>query len=131
MKQNQNETVVIDIQLFATILSITSFAFTFILLYNQKLLEQKKKPIFSRETTLKLVALNRVFVFLIVLIFLSANFLQFKMDKEENNELTFDYLEILGSILTLTVSLISIYIAFKALENENLSFDDLADIALE
>ena len=131
MKQNQNETVVIDIQLFATILSITSFAFTFILLYNQKLLEQKKKPIFSRETTLKLVALNRVFVFFIVLIFLSANFLQFKMDKEENNELTFDYLEILGSILTLTVSLISIYIAFKALENENLSFDDLTDIALE
>jgi len=39
MKKTDNVTV-IDIQLIATFLSILSFSFSFILLYNQKLLEE-------------------------------------------------------------------------------------------
>ena len=44
MKKIDNTTVS-DIQLIGTLLSILSFSFAFILLYNQKLLEENKKPL--------------------------------------------------------------------------------------
>lgn len=130
MKNKTDEITVIDIQLVATILSILSFIFTFILLYNQKLLKQKKVPLFSKKETLHLVALNRLFVLGIVFLFLGANALQLKLDKEKNSDLTYDYIEILASILTLTVSILSIYIAIKAIEKDDLSIDISADPAL-
>lgn len=125
-----DEVTIIDIQLFATILSIVSFAFTFILLYNQKLLEQKKEPLFSKKKTLEYVAYNRLFILLIVLLFLGANALHLKLDKEKNEDLKFDYLDILSSILTLIVALLSIYMAFKAVEKGNLDIDLSVDEAL-
>lgn len=130
MKQKADEVTVIDIQLIATIFSIISFGATFILLYNQKLLEQKKEPLFSKEATLDYVALNRIFILFIVFLFLGANALHLKIDKEKGEDLTFDYLDILSSILTLIVSLIAIYMAFKALEDKNISIDDSVDDAL-
>lgn len=129
MKKIDNTTV-IDIQLIATILSIISFAFTFILLYNQKLLEEKKEPLFSKKDTLNYVALNRLFVLAIVLLFFGANALHLKIDKEKGEDLTFDYLDILSSILTLIVSLLAIYMAYEALKDTNLSIDNSTDEAL-
>ncbi|MCI9233422.1 MAG: hypothetical protein HFH08_02345 [Bacilli bacterium] len=129
MKKIDNTTV-IDIQLIATILSIISFAFTFILLYNQKLLEEKKEPLFSKKDTLNYVALNRLFVLAIVLLFFGANTLHLKIDKEKGEDLTFDYLDILSSILTLIVSLLAIYMAYEALKDTNLSIDNSTDEAL-
>lgn len=130
MKQKIGEVTIIDIQLFATILSIVSFGATFILLYNQKLLEQKKKPLFSKKKNLDYVALNRIFVLFIVFLFLGANALHLKIDKEKGEDLTFDYIDILSSILTLIVSLLAIYTAFKSLENNDISIDDSVDDAL-
>lgn len=129
MRQSNNTTV-IDIQLVATILSILSFSFTFILLYNQKLLEEKKEPLFSRQDTLNYVALNRLFVLGIVFLFLGANALHLKIDKEKGEDLTFDYLDILSSILTLIVAILAIYMAYKALKDSNLSVDSSIDDAL-
>lgn len=128
--KKSNETTVIDIQLVATLLSIISFVFAFILLYNQKLLEQNKKPLFSKQKTLDYVALNRLFILGIVFLFLGANGLHLKIDKEKGEDLTFDYLDILSSILTLIVAILAIYMAFKALEERNLSVDDSIDDAL-
>lgn len=125
-----DEVTIIDIQLFATILSIVSFAFTFILLYNQKLLEQKKEPLFSKKKTLEYVAYNRLFILLIVLLFLGANALHLKLDKEKNKDLKFDYLDILSSVLTLIVALLSIYVSFTAVEKGNLDIDLSVDEAL-
>lgn len=129
MRQSNNTTV-IDIQLVATILSILSFSFTFILLYNQKLLEEKKEPLFSKQDTLNYVALNRLFVLGIVFLFLGANALHLKIDKEKGEDLTFDYLDILSSILTLIVAILAIYMAYKALKDSNLSVDSSIDDAL-
>lgn len=125
-----NETTVIDIQLIATLLSIISFVFAFILLYNQKLLEQNKEPLFSKQKTLDYIAFNRLFILGIVFLFLGANSLHLKIDKEKGEDLTFDYLDILSSILTLIVAILAIYMAFKALEERNLSIDDSIDDAL-
>ncbi len=130
MKQKVDEVTVIDIQLIATILSILSFCATFLLLYNQRLLEQNKKPLFSKKKNLDYVALNRVFILFIVFLFLGANALHLKIDKEKGEDLTFDYLDILSSILTLIVSLLSIYMAFKALEDNDISVDASVDDAL-
>ena len=125
-----DEVTIIDIQLFATILSIVSFAFTFILLYNQKLLEQKKEPLFSKKKTLEYVAYNRLFILLIVLLFLGANALHLKLDKEKNKDLKFDYLDILSSVLTLIVALLSVSVSFTAVEKGNLDIDLSVDEAL-
>ncbi len=118
-------TTVIDIQLFATVLSIISFVVGFILLYNQKLLEENKPPLFSKQDTLNYVALNRLFILAIVFLFLGANTLHLKLDKEKGEDLTFDYLDILSSILTLIVAIIAIYMAIAALKQSNL-FDDIS-----
>jgi len=125
-----NNTTVIDIQLIATLLSILSFSFAFILLYNQKLLEEDKDPLFSKQDTLNYVALNRLFVLVIVFLFLGANALHLKIDKEKGEDLTFDYLDILSSILTLIVALLAIYMAYQALKDSNLSIDNSIDDAL-
>lgn len=130
MKQKTDEITTIDIQLFATFLTLISVLVTAILLYNQKLLEEKKVPLFSKEDTLQYVAWNRLFVLLIVILFLSANYLQFKIDQEEQKNLTFDYLDIFSSVLTLVVACIAIYTSFKAIENQDLSIDFSADQAL-
>lgn len=129
MKKIDNTTV-IDIQLIATLLSILSFSFAFILLYNQKLLEEEKEPLFSKQDTLNYVALNRLFVLAIVFLFLGANALHLKIDKEKGEDLTFDYLDILSSILTLIVALLAIYMAYRALKDSNLSIDNSIDDAL-
>ena len=126
MNQKNNETKVVDIQLLGSILSIISFAITFILLYNQKLLKQNKKPLFSKKDTL-----NRLFVLAIVFIFLSANGIQLNIDRKKGEDLIYDYIDIFSNILTLIVSLLAIYTAFKAIENNDLSIDELEDIALE
>lgn len=130
MRQRNGEEAVLDIQLFATILSITSFVITFILLYNQKLLEQKKEPLFSKKATLKYVTLNRWFVLVIVLIFLGANALHLKLDKEKGKDLKFDYLDVFSSILTLAVACIAIYMALEAEKENDLSIDSSVDEAL-
>ncbi|MCI8544927.1 MAG: hypothetical protein HFH09_01705 [Bacilli bacterium] len=129
MKKIDNTTV-IDIQLIGTLLSILSFSFAFILLYNQKLLEENKKPLFSKQDTLNYVALNRLFVLAIVFLFLGANALHLKIDKEKGEDLTFDYLDILSSVLTLVVALLAIYMAYKALKDSDLSIDSSIDDAL-
>lgn len=130
MRQRNGEEAVLDIQLFATILSIVSFVITFILLYNQKLLEQKKEPLFSKKATLKYVTLNRWFILVIVLIFLGANALHLKLDKEKGKDLKFDYLDVFSSILTLVVACIAIYMALEAEKENDLSIDSSVDEAL-
>ena len=129
MKKIDNTTV-IDIQLIGTLLSILSFSFAFILLYNQKLLEENKKPLFSKQDTLNYVALNRLFVLAIVFLFLGANALHLKIDKEKGEDLTFDYLDILSSVLTLVVALQAIYMAYKALKDSDISIYSYIDDAL-
>lgn len=123
-------TTVIDIQLFATILSILSFCIAFVLLYNQKLLEEKKEPLFSKQDTLNYIAFNRLFILGIVLLFLGANALHLKIDKEKGEDLKFDYLDILSSVLTLIVSILAIYMAYEALKDMNLQIDASIDDAL-
>lgn len=125
-----DEITVIDIQLVATMLSIISFSITFFLLYNQKLLEQEKEAFFSKRETLKYVSMNRLFVLFIVFLFLGANTLHLKIDKEKGEDLTFDYLDILSSVLTLLVALIAIYMAYAALRELNLELDENDDQAL-
>lgn len=115
--------LVVDIQLFATALSILSFFFTFFLIYNLKLIEEQKEPIISKELTLQLISLNRIFIFLIVLIFLDANLRQLSIDKEEGNNLIYDYLSLFSSFLTIVVAGIAIYNALKAIETQNLNID--------
>lgn len=123
-------TTVIDIQLVGTLLSIASFIATFILLYNQKLLEEGKKPFFSKQETLNYVAFNRLFVLAIVFLFLGANVLHLKIDKEKGEDLKFDYLDILSSILTLIVAIVAIYMAYAALKDVDLEIDTSVDDAL-
>ncbi len=129
MKKTDNVTV-IDIQLIATFLSILSFSFSFILLYNQKLLEENEEPLFSKQDTLNYIALNRLFVLAIVFLFLGANALHLKIDKENGEDLTFDYLDILSSVITLIVALLAIYMAYRALQDSDLSIDSSIDNAL-
>ena len=129
MKKTDNVTV-IDIQLIATFLSILSFSFSFILLYNQKLLEENEEPLFSKQDTLNYIALNRLLVLAIVFLFLGANALHLKIDKENGEDLTFDYLDILSSVITLIVALLAIYMAYRALQDSDLSIDSSIDNAL-
>ena len=85
---------------------------------------------FSKKDALNYVALNRLFVLAIVLLFLGANELHLKIDKEKGEDLTFDYLDIFSSILTLIVSILAIYTAYEALKDNDLSIDNSVNQAL-
>lgn len=123
-----DDITVLDIQITVSILSLFVLIFSVLLLYNQKLIIQEKKPLFKEDLALKLSLINRVIILLLILTFILANFFNFQIDLEEHPEqLKYDSLEIFASLLTLIVALISIYVGIKAIEENNLNLDIISE----
>lgn len=110
-EKNSIETNLINIQLYTLFFSLASIIISIIVTYNQKLYSEGKKPLFSPKAARNITLFNRILIFTIAIVFLYVNYLQYKIDKkEENNNVKNDELQIIASILTIGAAIITIYV---------------------
>lgn len=102
------------------------FIFTLIvsltLTYNQILIHEKKKPLYTNKTSDDLLKLNRTLGILLALGFLYINYIDKGIKEENNLDLKTANLQIDAGILSLLSAIIVLYVAFMgdgatALEN--------------
>ncbi len=102
------------------------FIFTLIvsltLTYNQILIHEKKKPLYTNKTSEDLLKLNRTLALIISIGFLYINYIDKGIKEEHNLDLKTANLQIDAGILSLLSAIIVLYVAFMgdgatALEN--------------
>lgn len=102
------------------------FIFTLIvsltLTYNQILIHEKKKPLYTNKTSDDILKLNRTLSLLIAIAFLYINIIDKGVKEENNLDLKSANLQIDAGILTVIASIIVLYVSFTgdgevALEN--------------
>lgn len=102
------------------------FIFTIIvsltLTYNQILIHEKKKPLYTNKTSEDLLKLNRTLAFIISIAFLYINYIDKGIKEEHNLDLKTANLQIDAGALNLLATIIVLYVAFMsdgttALEN--------------
>lgn len=102
------------------------FIFTLIvsltLTYNQILIHEKKRPLYTNKTSEDILKLNRTLSLLIAIAFLYINIVDKGVKEENNIDLKSANLQIDAGILSLIAAIIVLYVAFMgdgevALEN--------------
>ena len=114
------EEKVLNIQLYALVISVATTIASLSLTYNQKLEQQNKDTIFSPQKTLKITKLNRIIILAVTLTFLYVNFQLYQISKEEGEDLTPYKLQIISSILVTIAGIITLYVILKS-ERETVS----------
>jgi len=102
------------------------FIFTLIvsltLTYNQILIHEKKRPLYSDKTSDDILKLNRTLSLLLALGFLYINYIDKGIKEEHNLDLKSANLQIDAGLLSVTAAIIVLYVSFMgdgqtALEN--------------
>ena len=92
------------------------FIFTLIvsltLTYNQILIHEKKKPLYTNKTSEDLLKLNRTLALIISIGFLYINYIDKGIKEEHNLDLKTANLQIDAGILSLLSAIIVLYVAF-------------------
>jgi len=117
----QAEINAINIQIIASMISIGTIIISIVLLYNQKLEKEGKKPFLNATQAQKLSAFNRSLILIIVIVFLIINFILYKISKEEGEDLKPYNLQLIASILTVIASGIALYVVLKEREGEGIT----------
>lgn len=121
MKTKNNETIYLDIQIFTSLIVITTVITSILLTYNEKLNQQKKKTIFDKKQSQNISFINRFTILLTSIIFLYINYKLFQISKEEGEDLKVYYLQIIASILSVIASIIVFYVVIKETEINSVS----------
>ncbi len=82
------------------------------LTYNQILIHEKKKPLYTNKTSDDILKLNRTLGLLIALAFLYINIIDKEIKKEHNLDLKTADLQIGAGILTVISTIIVLYVSF-------------------
>jgi len=121
MKTKNNETIYLDIQIFTSLIVITTVITSILLTYNEKLNQQKKKTIFDKKQSQNISFINRFTILLTSIIFLYINYKLYQISKEEGEDLKVYYLQIIASILSVIASIIVFYVVIKETEINSVS----------
>lgn len=121
MKTKNNEIIYLDIQIFTSLIVITTVITSILLTYNEKLNQQKKKTIFDKKQSQNISFINRFTILLTSIIFLYINYKLYQISKEEGEDLKVYYLQIIASILSVIASIIVFYVVIKETEINSVS----------
>ncbi|MBE6151934.1 MAG: hypothetical protein E7165_01305 [Firmicutes bacterium] len=121
MSNTEKESLAINIQIIASIVSIGTIIISVLLLYNQQLELEKKEPILTAKQAQKLSTFNRSLILIIVIIFLIINFILYDISKKEGEDLTPYNLQILASVLTVIASAIALYVVLQERNGKQIS----------
>ena len=118
---NNKEVQLIKYQEYATIIYEIVLIVSFLLLYDEEKKKTKGIGIFTSKTRSSILLLNRSIVVIICLVFLYANYENYKKIKNNNEDTSSLELQLFGSILVLCAALISIYVVIKNYNKDAIS----------
>ncbi len=111
---------IIDGQLIGCILYIISIIISIIIILNQRksALNQEQFLTGSESQTISLA--NKIFILFLVIFFLYLNYESYSLAKDTNQDTSALELQIVGSILSIAVALIGLYVVATNFSNTNL-----------
>lgn len=118
---NNKEVQLIKYQEYATIIYEIVLIVSFLLLYDEEKKKTKGIGIFKSKTRSSILLINRSIVVIICLVFLYANYENYKKSKNNNEDTSSLELQLFGSILVLCAALISIYVVIKNYNKDAIS----------
>lgn len=118
---NNKEVQLIKYQEYATIIYEIVLIVSFLLLYDEEKKKTKGIGIFKSKTRSSILLINRSIVVIICLVFLYANYENYKKIKNNNEDTSSLKLQLFGSILVLCAALISIYVVIKNYNKDAIS----------
>lgn len=118
---NNKEIQLIKYQEYATIIYEIVLIVSFLLLYDEEKKKTKGIGIFKSKTRSSILLINRSIVVIICLVFLYANYENYKKIKNNNEDTSSLELQLFGSILVLCAALISIYVVIKNYNKDAIS----------
>ncbi len=106
----KDQLFIIDGQLIGSILYILSFVATIIVIVNQRKVALNKDGFLTTEESQIIITLNKVFILLLLLLFVYLNFKSKKLAKNTNQDTASLDLQIIASIISLVPALIGLYV---------------------
>lgn len=101
---------IIDGQLIGTILYILSFVATITIIVNQRKVALNKKGFLTTEESQIIITLNKIFILLLLLLFLYLDYRSKKLAENTNQDASSLNLQIIASIISLVPALIGLYV---------------------
>ena len=109
-KLQKEQLFIIDGQLIASILYILSFVATIIVIINQRKLALNKKVFLTVEESQIIITLNKIFILLLLLLFVYLNYKSIKLAEKTNQNTNSLNLQMISSIISLVPALIGLYV---------------------
>ena len=109
-KLQKEQLFIIDGQLIASILYILSFIATIIVIINQRKLALNKKGFLTVEESQIIITLNKIFILLLLLLFVYLNYKSIKLAENTNQNTNSLNLQMISSIISLVPALIGLYV---------------------
>lgn len=109
-KLQKEQLFIIDGQLIASILYILSFVATIIVIINQRNLALNKKGFLTVEESKIIITLNKIFILLLLLLFVYLNYKSIKLAENTNQNTNSLNLQMISSIISLVPALIGLYV---------------------
>ena len=112
-KLQKEQLFIIDGQLIASILYILSFVATIIVIINQRKLALNKKGFLTVEESQIIITLNKIFILLLLLLFVYLNYKSIKLAENTNQNTNSLNLQMISSIISLVPALIGLYVVIS------------------
>lgn len=108
-----NKTKNLDAQIILSILFIITTIISIILLYNEDIYLKYKKILINPKFGYIITNINKIIIFIILILFIYLNYQQKEQDKSEGNNTHPDNLQIIASILSAISGLIVLYVTLN------------------
>ena len=120
-KKLQNRQLkIIDGQLIGCILYIISIIISIIIILNQRKNALNKEQFLTGEESQTIALANKIFILFLIIFFLYLNYESYNLAKDTNQDTSALELQIIGSILSVAVGLIGLYVVATNFTNTNL-----------
>ena len=123
MNNNQKETQLLYIQIYASIIFIITILLSIILTYNN-IKKKNDCPFFSKFLENNLTIINRIIITFLVIVFTYINYQFYLISKQKNNRDNLQRDEFIASIITLIADFILLYTTIKSVYNDE-TFGDI------
>ena len=106
----KDQLFIIDGQLIGSILYVLSFVATITVIINQRKVALNEKGFLTPEESQIIITLNKIFILLLLLLFVYLNFKSKKLAQNTNQNTESLNLQIIASIISLIPALIGLYV---------------------
>ena len=118
-KLTNQQLFIIDGQLVGCILYILSLIVSIVIIVNQRKRALNQEEFLTNEESQIIALINKVFIILLILWFLYLNYKSYQLAKDTKQSTTSLKSQIFASFLSLTASLITLYVVATDFNNTN------------